>query len=152
MATPTPTFCPTTPLPGPTFANQHSLPKLPVPSLEDTCKRYLIALRDEEGPALQERLNEWAREKASDPVVLALNPFFALENDPTPDQGSQLPRAIALMISSLGFIHDLRQGLLDPDAYSRLFGTARIPTERGCKMLVNDAARHIVVLRRGQFC
>lgn len=194
MATPTSTFRPTTPPPGRTFANQHTLPKLPVPSLEDTCKRYLVALRglqddkehtatqhaiqaflDGEGPALQERLNEWARDKASyiedfwyesylshsDPVVLALNPFFVLENDPTPDRGSQLPRATALIISSLGFIHDLRQGLLDPDAvrgraldmdqYSRLFGTARIPTERGCKMLVNDAARHIVVLRRGQF-
>lgn len=84
MATPTPTFRPTTPPPGRTFANQHTLPKLPVPSLEDTCKRHLIALRglqddkehaatqhavqaffDREGPALQERLNEWAREKAS---------------------------------------------------------------------------------------
>jgi carnitine O-acetyltransferase len=72
----------------------------------------------------------------SDPVVLALNPFFVLEyvsrgfhlpcktllksttgrNDPTPDRGSQLPRATALIILSLGFIHDLRQGLLDPDA------------------------------------
>jgi len=92
----------------------------------------------------------------SDPVVLALNPFFVLEyvcfdvisrhsnfmvgrNDPTPDRGSQLPRAAALIISSLGFIHDLRKGLLDPDTargrpldmdqYNRLFGTARIPTE-----------------------
>ncbi|KAG1744175.1 hypothetical protein EDD22DRAFT_1005788 [Suillus occidentalis] len=37
------------------------------------------------------------------------------------------------------------------DQYSILFGTARIPTERSCKMLVNDAARHTVVLRRGQF-
>lgn len=194
MATPIPTFRTTTPPPGCTFANQHTLPKLPVPSLDDTCKRYLTALRglqddkehaatqhavrtflDGEGPALQGRLNEWAQEKASyiedfwyesylshsDPVVLALNPFFVLENDPTPDRGSQLPRATALIISSLGFIHDLRQGQLDPDVvrgcaldmdqYSRLFGTARIPTERGCKMLVNDAARHIVVLRRGQF-
>jgi len=60
-------------------------------------------------------------------------------NDPTPDRGSQLPRAAALIISSLGFIHDLRKGLLDPDTargrpldmdqYNRLFGTARIPTE-----------------------
>ncbi|KAG1858816.1 acyltransferase ChoActase/COT/CPT [Suillus subluteus] len=194
MATPTTTFRPTTPPAGRTFANQDTLPKLPVPSLDDTCKRYLTALRglqddkehaatqhavrtflDGEGPALQRRLNEWAQEKASyiedfwyesylshsDPVVLALNPFFVLENDPTPDRGSQLPRATALIISSLGFIHDLRQGLLDPDTvrgraldmdqYSRLFGTARIPTERGCKMLANNAARHIVVLRRGQF-
>ncbi|KAG1853112.1 hypothetical protein F4604DRAFT_1933396 [Suillus subluteus] len=110
------------------------------------------AFLDGDGPALLERLNEWAREKASyiedfwyesylshsDPVVLALNLCFVLD-----------------IISSLGFIYDLRQGLLDPDAvhgraldmdqYSGLFGTARIPTERGCKMLVNDAARHIVV-------
>ncbi|KAF8125069.1 acyltransferase ChoActase/COT/CPT [Boletus edulis] len=187
-------FHPHTPTPGSTFANQDALPKLPIPPLEDTCKRYLTALRglqdDEEhvattravqkflegeGPALQERLKQWAAGRASyiedfwyesylshsDPVVLALNPFFVLENDPTPDRGSQLPRATALIISSLGFIHDLRAGLLDPDAvrgrpldmdqYTRLFGTARIPTQRGCKMVVNEAARHIVVLRRGQF-
>ncbi|KAL4073165.1 acyltransferase ChoActase/COT/CPT [Scleroderma yunnanense] len=188
------TFHPTTPLPGQTFANQDKLPKLPIPPLEDTCKRYLTALRalqddrehaattravqrflEDEGPQLQGRLKEWAANRASyiedfwyesylshsDPVVLALNPFFVLENDPTPDRGSQLPRAAALIISSLGFIHDLRHGLLDPDSfrnrpldmdqYTRLFGTARIPTERGCKMVVNEEARHIVVLRRGQF-
>ncbi|KAG8214291.1 acyltransferase ChoActase/COT/CPT [Butyriboletus roseoflavus] len=187
-------FHPRTPTPGCTFANQEALPKLPIPPLEHTCKRYLTALRglqdDEEhaattravqsflqgeGPALQERLKQWAAGRASyiedfwyesylshsDPVVLALNPFFVLENDPTPDRGSQLPRAAALVISSLGFVHDLRTGLLDPDItrghpldmdqYTRLFGTARIPTQRGCKMVVNEAARHIVVLRRGQF-
>ncbi|KIK90875.1 hypothetical protein PAXRUDRAFT_831305 [Paxillus rubicundulus Ve08.2h10] len=194
MANPTSTFHHQRPSPGRTFANQDALPKLPIPSLEDTCKRYLTALSglqddqehaatvravqsflEGEGPALQKRLKQWAAGRASyiedfwyesylshsDPVVLALNPFFVLENDPTPDRGSQLPRAAALIVSSLGFVHDLRAGLLDPDTvrgrpldmdqYTRLFGTARIPTERGCKMLVNDAARHIVVLRRGQF-
>ena len=103
----------------------------------------------------------------SDPVVLALNPFFVLEcvflrhlessspetqfrpsrlyyfpchrNDPTPDRGQQLPRASSLIVSSLDFIHDLRAGMLEPDhmrgtpldmdQYTRLFGTARIPTE-----------------------
>ncbi|KAG6370174.1 hypothetical protein JVT61DRAFT_12321 [Boletus reticuloceps] len=74
----------------------------------------------------------------TDPVVLAPNPFFVLQNDPTPNRGSQLPRATALIISSLGFIHDLHAGLLDPgavcgrpldmDQYTRLFGTAWIPT------------------------
>lgn len=135
----------------------------------------------------------------SDPVVLALNPYFVLEyviffrppamddlslfsrNDPTPDRGSQLPRAAALVVSSLGFIHDLRAGLLEPDTvrgtpldmdqYSRLFGTSRIPTDvrlkpslslliylmfpfiqHGCRMEVHPESRHIVVLRRGQFC
>ncbi|KAH7925138.1 carnitine acetyl transferase [Leucogyrophana mollusca] len=194
-AAPTTTFS-RSPPPSQTLANQRTLPKLPIPPLEDTCARYLTALRglqddDEheatkravaafleeggEGKKLQERLKAWASERDSyiedfwyesylshsDPVVLALNPFFVLENDPTPDRGSQLPRAAALIISSLGFVHDLRKGMLDPDTvrgkpldmdqYTRLFGTARIPTQRGCKMLVNDNARHIVVLRRGQF-
>lgn len=177
-----------------TFAQQHKLPKLPVPPLEDTCKRYLRALEalqeteDHErtkevvqnflkgdGPRIQDALVKWAETKDSyiedfwyesylnhtDPVVLALNPFFILENDPTPDRAAQLPRASALITSSLGFIHDLRAGLLQPDSvrgtaldmdqYTRLFGAARIPTERGCRMQVYNDSRHIVVLRRGQF-
>ncbi|OBZ70572.1 putative mitochondrial carnitine O-acetyltransferase [Grifola frondosa] len=155
-----------------TFARQHELPKLPIPSLEDSCRRYLTSLEGlqdhkehsetrravedflkGEGPMMQERLKTYAQDKASyieefwyesylshsDPVVLALNPFFVLENDPTPDRGSQLPRAASLIVSSLGFIHDLRAGMLEPDAvrgipldmdqYTRLFGTARTPTE-----------------------
>lgn len=60
-------------------------------------------------------------------------------DDPTPSRGSQLPRAAALITSSLGFVHDLRAGMLEPDnvrgipldmdQYTRLFGTARIPTQ-----------------------
>ncbi|KAG6916912.1 hypothetical protein DXG01_004745 [Tephrocybe rancida] len=177
-----------------TFSQQHKLPKLPIPELEDTCKRYLRALEglqdeqehfkteqavrdflENDGPKIQEKLREWASRKDSyiedfwyesylsltDPVVLALNPFFVLENDPTPDRGAQLPRAASLIISSLGFIHDLRAGLLQPDSvrgttldmdqYKRLFGTSRIPTERGCVMDTKEDANHVVVLRRGQF-
>ena len=66
-----------------TFARQHELPKLPVPPLEDTLKRYLRALEGlqdeyeheetkiavhaflhEEGPDLQERLKVWDQGKA----------------------------------------------------------------------------------------
>lgn len=36
-------------------------------------------------------------------------------DDPTPSRGSQLPRAASLIVSSLGFIHDLANGLLEPD-------------------------------------
>lgn len=179
---------------GRTFALQNKLPKLPIPPLEDTCKRYLKALEalqdknehetttaavqeflEGEGPRIHQKLIEWAKDKSSyieefwyesylshsDPVVLALNPFFVLENDPTPDRGSQLPRAASLIVSSLGFIHDLRAGMLEPDTvrgtpldmdqYTRLFGTARIPTDRGCKMEVYPDSKHIAVLRRGQF-
>lgn len=46
-------------------------------------------------------------------MVLSLNPFFVLEDDPTPSRGSQLPRAASLILSSLGFIHDYRQGDLE---------------------------------------
>lgn len=65
--------------------------------------------------------------------------LFFPRDDPTPSRGSQLPRAAALIVSSLGFIHDLRAGLLQPDSvrgvpldmdqYKRLFGTARVPTD-----------------------
>ncbi|KAF9809373.1 hypothetical protein IEO21_07414 [Rhodonia placenta] len=177
-----------------TFARQHELPRLPIPSLEDTCRRYLTALEGlqdakehertrraveeflhHDGQKWQEQLKGYAEDKASyieefwyesylshsDPVVLALNPFFVLENDPTPDRGAQLPRAASLIVSSLGFIHDLRAGILEPDSvrgtpldmdqYTRLFGTARVPTERGCRMEIHSESRHIVVLRRGQF-
>ncbi|KAG8803304.1 hypothetical protein FRC18_007332, partial [Serendipita sp. 400] len=37
------------------------------------------------------------------------------------------------------------------DQYTRLFGTARVPTSRGCRMDVAEGSRHIVVIRRGQF-
>ena len=35
--------------------------------------------------------------------------------------------------------------------YSRLFGTARVPTENGCHIGQDDGAKHMVVLCRGQF-
>jgi carnitine O-acetyltransferase len=65
-----------------TLAYQDKLPKLPIPPLEDTCRRYLKALealQDEkehaktkeavkefletDGPKIQERLKEWASKK-----------------------------------------------------------------------------------------
>jgi carnitine O-acetyltransferase len=65
-----------------TWAYQDKLPKLPIPPLEDTCRRYLQALEalqdesehaltkeavqdflENDGPAIQERLKEWAKDK-----------------------------------------------------------------------------------------
>ena len=115
------------------------------------------------------------------PYLDRIKSNFRCRNDPTPDRGSQFPRAASLIVSSLGFIHDLRTGILEPDIvrgvpldmdqYYRLFGTSRIPTEvgllsfhfpplglivfvlqRGCRMEVHAEPRHIVVLSRGQFC
>ena len=69
---------------GATFAAQENLPKLPIPDLDATCKRYLEALeplqssrehRDTEhavrdflraeGPELQDKLNKYATGKSS---------------------------------------------------------------------------------------
>ncbi|KAL7421318.1 carnitine O-acetyltransferase yat1 [Cryptotrichosporon argae] len=175
-------------------AAQPSLPKLPVPKLQDTCKRYLRALeglQDEdehertkkavdeflssgEGETWQKKLEDYAAGvdsyieefwyesylSHSESVVLSLNPFFVLSSDVTPRVDPQLSRAASLILSSLLFIHDLRNGELPPDTvrgtpldmsqYQRLFATCRVPTDRGCRMEVHDS-RHIVVLRRGQF-
>jgi len=41
---------------------------------------------------------------------------------------------------------------LDMDQFTRLFGAARVPTSKGCRMDVAENSRHLVVIRRGQFC
>ncbi|KAI9709063.1 MAG: hypothetical protein M1820_003509 [Bogoriella megaspora] len=180
--------------PGITFAAQDNLPKLPIPELDDTCRRYLEALRPlqsarehqdtvaavnefkkRDGPDLQERLKKYATGKTSyieqfwydsylnfdNPVVLNLNPFFLLEDDPTPARNNQVTRAASLVISALSFIRAVRKEELPPDMlrnqplcmyqYSRLFGTARIPTENGCQIGQDPSAKHMVVLAHGQF-
>lgn len=115
-------------------------------------KKVVADFLANEGPKLDARLRQYASQRDSyieafwdaayldttESVVLNLNPFFILEDDPTPSRGSQMQRAVGLIMASLGFVHDLRTGQLEPDAmrgtpldmyqYSRLFGTARIPT------------------------
>lgn len=180
--------------PGVTFAAQDKLPKLPIPDLEATCKRYLAALdplqnaREHheseravaeflrtDGPELQEKLKQYATGRSSyieqfwydsylnydNPVVLNLNPFFLLEDDPTPARNNQVTRAASLVISALSFVRAVRKEELPPDMlrgqplcmyqYSRMFGTARIPTDNGCQIGQDPEARHIVALCRGQF-
>lgn len=95
------------------------------------------------------------------PVVLNLNPFFLLEDDPTPARNNQVTRAASLVVSALSFVRAVRKEELPPDTirgtplcmyqYSRLFGTARIPTENGCQIGQDPEAKHMVVLCRGQF-
>ena len=96
-------------------------------------------------------------------VVLNLNPFFVLEDDPTPGGNSQIVRASSLVFSSLKFVSDLRRGQLSPDIigrkktglcmsqFQRLFATSRIPTADCDRIQVDETATHIVVLRQGQF-
>lgn len=95
------------------------------------------------------------------PVVLNLNPFFLLEDDPTPARNNQVTRAASLVVSALSFVRAVRKEELPPDTlrgkplcmyqYSRLFGTARVPTDNGCHIAQDPEARHVVVLCKGQF-
>ncbi len=90
-----------------------------------------------------------------------LNPFFLLEDDPTPARNNQVTRAASLIISALCFVRAVRKEELPPDTlrgnpldmyqYSRLFGTARVPTENGCQIAQDSGAKHVVVLSKGQF-
>ena len=94
-------------------------------------------------------------------MVLNLNPFFLLEDDPTPARNNQVTRAASLVVSALSFVRAVRKEELPPDTirgqplcmyqYSRLFGTARIPTDNGCQIGQDPHSKHIVVLDRGQF-
>jgi len=92
---------------------------------------------------------------------LNLNPFFLLEDDPTPARNHQVTRAASLVVSALAFVRAVRREELPPDTvrgtplcmyqYSRLFGTARLPTENGCVISQDPSAKHVVVMCRGQF-
>ncbi|KZZ97378.1 carnitine acetyl transferase [Moelleriella libera RCEF 2490] len=135
------------------------------------------AVRDflaSDGPDLQEKLQRYAQGKTSyieqfwydsylnfdNPVVLNLNPFFLLEDDPTPARNNQVTRAASLVVSALEFIRAVRKEELPPDTikgkplcmyqFSRLFGTARVPTENGCQIVQDPQAKHIVVICHGQ--
>ncbi|KAF2084723.1 hypothetical protein K490DRAFT_68480 [Saccharata proteae CBS 121410] len=138
---------------------------------EIAVKEFLKA----EGPELQERLKKYAAGKANyieqfwydsylnfdNPVVLNLNPFFLLEDDPTPARNNQVTRAASLVVSALSFVRAVRKEELPPDTirgqplcmyqYSRLFGTARIPTENGCQIGQDPTSKHVVVMCYGQF-
>lgn len=93
--------------------------------------------------------------------MLNLNPFFLLEDDPTPARNNQVTRAASLVVSALAFVRAVRKEELPPDTirnqpldmyqYSKLFGTARIPTEHGCQIAQDSGSKHLVVLCRGQF-
>lgn len=90
-----------------------------------------------------------------------LNPFFLLEDDPTPARNNQVTRAASLVVSALMFVRAVRKEELPPDTvrgtpldmyqYSRLFGTARVPTDNGCQIEQDPDSKHIVVMCHGQF-
>lgn len=93
-------------------------------------------------------------------IAINTNPFFTLEDDPTPARTSQIARATTLVWSSLLFCQSVRTGKVEPDVqrttplcmcqYPKLFGTTRIPLpERDTTVFCTDS-KHMVVLSRGQ--
>lgn len=128
-----------------------------------------------EGKDLQDRLHQYASGKSSyieqfwydsylnfdSSVVLNLNPFFLLEDDPTPARNNQVTRAASLVVSALCFVRAVRKEELSPDTvkgvtldmyqFSRMFGTARVPTEHGCVIGQDSSSTHMVVMCKGQF-
>lgn len=100
------------------------------------------------------------------PVVLNLNPFFLLEDDPFNNESTsvnpQVKRAVSLTVSSLKFIRALKNETLSVDMqrdgkplcmyqYSKLFGASRIPTEDGCIMQSDPNSNHIIAMSKSQF-
>lgn len=128
------------------------------------------------GPILQEQLVQYSKTRDSyieqfwfdsylnydSPVVLNLNPFIMIEDDPIPGDCNWINRGTELTCSTLRFIHALRckklpvdylkGGVpLDMDQYLRLFGSARLPTSNGCVLQTDKNSKHIVVIVNSQF-
>jgi carnitine O-acetyltransferase len=93
-------------------------------------------------------------------VVLNVNPFFVLEDDPTPDRNNQVARATSLIVSSLRFIQNLRQEILEPDVlrntplcmsqFQRMFGSTRRALNGHDMIMTASDSRHILVIAKGQ--
>ncbi|AJO93276.1 ABH_G0000800.mRNA.1.CDS.1 [Saccharomyces cerevisiae] len=111
-------------------------------------------------------------------VVLNVNPYFQLQDDPTikdtPETAAEGPygahtvqvrRAARLATSILKFIRQIRHGTLRTDTvrgktplsmdqYERLFGSSRIPPgpgEPSCHLQTDATSHHVVAMYRGQF-
>lgn len=137
-------------------------------------------LNDGSGKYLDDELRKYAESRNSyieqfwydsylsydSPVVLNLNPYFLLEDDPfnneTMSVNPQVKRAASLTLSSLKFIRALKNETLSVDKlrnkqplcmyqYSKLFGASRIPSSDGCMMQTDPNSNHIVVMSKSQF-
>ncbi|KAI9496838.1 acyltransferase ChoActase/COT/CPT [Zychaea mexicana] len=151
-----------------------SVKPLQTPQEFEKTKAAADLFLNDEGLELNEELKKYAADKMSyieefwydsylqttDPVVLNLNPFFLLEDDPTPQRNDQVVRAASLICSTLTFIEALRAKTLEPDVFrgtplcmsqfTRLFATSRVPTDNGCYIAPAEESRHIVVMVHSQ--
>ncbi|AGO12564.1 AaceriAER224Wp [[Ashbya] aceris (nom. inval.)] len=106
-------------------------------------------------------------------VVVNINPYFQLADDPTMQNISrgglgehsvQIKRASKLVVSILKFVRAIRRGSLSPDTvrgvrlsmdqYAKLFGSSRIPPgpgEDSCHLQTDPTSHHVVVMYQSQF-
>eukprot|EP00948_MAST-09A_sp_MAST-9A-sp1_P001154 g1154.t1 len=98
------------------------------------------------------------------PLPLNVNPFFVLEDDPTPARNNRCSRAASLTLSTLKFASAVRLGTLSPDLvrgktklcmsqFKKLFSTFRLPGKDfdTTHTAASKQSKHIVVLHRNQF-
>jgi carnitine O-acetyltransferase len=144
------------------------------PSDLERTKAAIARFQATDGERLQASLRAYAEDKPSyieefwyesyegwsAPVVLNVNPFFVLADDPMPSaKDAQISRAASLVISSLQFCTKLRRGELRADEwrgrplcmkqYSYLFSCARVPTDTHDTIERYEGSQHIAVLSHG---
>ncbi|GFH49996.1 hypothetical protein CTEN210_06472 [Chaetoceros tenuissimus] len=180
-----------------TYESQTTLPRLPIPSLEQTLEKFLYFVKplltpsqyqdtlsqvskfkSQDGPTLQTILQEYesstkfgsyieewwsdAYLAPNSSVVLNLNPFFLLEDDPDSKiSKSQIGRAARLAFHSLRLAASLKNQKMKADEFRgttlcmdqflSLFGSARIPNVERDVVEVDVDSDHVVVLYRHQF-
>lgn len=176
------------------MARQNELPRLPIPSLEESVEDMLRAIAphvsaeklaetksktetfiQSDGPRLHQALIEYdsvpgrksyledfwidAYLLQRSSIAINTNPFFVLEDDPTPQRTSQIARSTALLWSALKFCQSVRKRNLEPDMfrttplcmaqYPKLFGTVRIPCVGKDRVVYHEDSKHVVVMACG---
>jgi len=146
----------------------------------EKAKQSVDRFKEGSGKSLQDKLKKRAKElegngsyveefwyngylSPKESVVLNLNPFFVLEDDPTPARNEQVKRGASLLYSAVRFVWKLwneelvpdmwRKTPLDMSQYCRLFGSCRIPRKGDDEHVTfpRSACRHVVVVCESQF-